>query len=106
MPRKKKPLDIDIQTNNIKLKSEADILQHYIDIYQNRAKDKEKNGGSLIQQLERIREIAIGCGDLRLALETIKFWAKVMGLEDGISIEVETHRVEIFKLPDNQRVYE
>ena len=84
---------------------ENEIPEHYLFLYKNRNKEKEENGGKLLQQLERIREIAIGRGDLKVALETTKFWAKVLGLEDGSSIEVESHRVEIFKLPDNERVY-
>lgn len=82
-----------------------EIPEHYLFLYKNRNKDKEQNGGKLLQQLERLREIAISRGDLRVALETVKFWAKVMNLEEESSIEVESHRVEIFKLPDNERVY-
>lgn len=88
-------------SNNIKNKIQKD----YLILYENRNKDKEKNGAKLLQQLERLREIAIGRGDLKTALDTIKFWAKVMNLDSETTIDVETHRVKIFKLPDNERVY-
>lgn len=95
----------DVQTENNNIIDE--IPEHYLFLYKNRNKDKEQNGGDLLQQLERLREIAISRGDLRVALETVKFWAKVMGLEEESSIEIESHqqRVEIFKLPDNERIY-
>ena len=85
--------------------TENKIREDYLVSYKNRNKDKDKNGAKLLQQLERIREIAIGSGDLKVALETTKFWAKMMGLENETTIDIESHRVEIFKLPDNERVY-
>lgn len=94
----------DSENNIIHITNE--IEKHYLSLYKNRNKEREENGGELLHQLERIREIAIGCKDLKVALEAIKFWAKIMGLENGTTIDIDAHRVEIFKLPDNERIYE
>ena len=94
----------DLENNIVYIKNELE--EHYFSLYKNRNKEREENGGELLHQLERIREIAIGSKDLKVALEAVKFWAKIMGLEDGTTIDIESHRVEIFKLPDNDRIYE